>query len=274
MRKIEGGRRTRGLTPAMPPVVTVVTAVYNGAESIERSIISVIGQSFPTFEYIIIDGGSGDSTVELLRRYEESIEYWISEPDYGIYDALNKGISLARGEWLYFLGADDALVDSHVLEKVFLERHDTKLLYGDVLYGDTGTTYGGAFTRLKLTKKNICQQGIFYRSDLFQTLGHFDLKYPLLADWVFNMKVFSLRESRPEHLDMVVAEYSLSGASNRSLDTYFARDRFHMIRKFLGISCYLYALASRLQDQVAANCRKYIARPTAKLFRRPKDIGR
>jgi len=209
-----------------------------------------------------------------LRRYEESIEYWVSEPDNGIYDALNKGITLARGEWLYFLGADDLLADSRVLEKVFAQRRDSLFIYGDVLYGDSGAIYGGVFTRQMLTKRNICQQGIFYRSDLFRRLGPFDMKYPLLADWLYNMRVFSLKESRPAHLDMVIAEYSLSGASSRKLDLSFYGDRLQLIRKHLGPSCYLYALACRIQDQFAANWRKYIAIPCARLLRRAKGAGR
>jgi glycosyltransferase involved in cell wall biosynthesis len=274
MGKVEGGRRTRGISPAKLPQVTVITAVYNGGSSIERTIASVTGQHFASFEYIVIDGGSGDGTVELLRRHEESIEYWVSEPDNGIYDALNKGITHARGEWLYFLGSDDALAGAGVLASVFSRRRDSQMLYGDVLYGDSGAIYGGSFTKRMLTRRNICQQGIFYRADLFRQLGPFDVKYPLLSDWVFNMRVFSLKGSRPAHLDMVIAEYALAGASNRSEDHLFARDRLRLIRKYMGISCYIYALASRLQEQIAANCRKYIARPAARLLRLPKDISR
>lgn len=274
MGKIEGGRRTRGISPAMKPVVSVITAVLNGGSSIERSMASVIGQTFTSFEYIVIDGGSRDGTVDILRRYEGSIEYWVSEPDNGIYDALNKGVSVARGEWLYFLGADDLLVDPRVLETVFARRRDTLFIYGDVLYGDSGAIYGGVFTRRMLTERNICQQGIFYSSDLFRRLGPFDMKYPLLADWLYNMRVFSLKESRPDHLDMVIAEYSLSGASSRNLDLSFYGDRLRLIRKHLGTSCYLYALARRLQDQVAANWRKYISIPATRLFRHVKGAGR
>jgi glycosyltransferase involved in cell wall biosynthesis len=273
MGKIEGGRRNRGISPAMKPVVSVITAVLNGGSSIERSMASVIGQTFSSFEYIVIDGGSRDGTVDILRRYEDSIEYWISEKDNGIYDALNKGISVSRGEWLYFLGADDAFVDSRVLEKVFARKRDALFIYGDVLYGDSGVIYGGAFTKRMLTKRNICQQGIFYSSDLFRRLGPFDMKYSLLADWLFNMKVFSLKGARHEHLDMVIAEYSLEGASSRKPDLSFYLDRLQLIRKYLGMSCYLYALACRLQDQVKANWLKYIAIPCARLFHRAKDAG-
>jgi glycosyltransferase involved in cell wall biosynthesis len=274
MGKREGGRRARGTSPATKPLVSVITAVLNGGSSIERSMASVIAQTFNSFEYIVIDGGSRDGTVDILRRYEDSIEYWVSEPDRGIYDALNKGVAVARGEWLYFLGADDLLVDPRVLEKVFARRRDTLFIYGDVLFGDSRAIYGGAFSRRMLTKRNICQQGIFYSSDLFRRLGPFDMKYPLLADWLYNMRVFSLKESRPDHLDMVIAEYSLSGASSCKLDLSFYGDRLQLIRKYLGTSCYLYALACRVQDQVAANWRKYIAIPAARLFRRAKGAGR
>jgi glycosyltransferase involved in cell wall biosynthesis len=273
MGKREGGRRTRGITPAVKPVVTVITAVLNGAQSIERSMASVIGQTFSSCEYIVIDGGSRDGTVDILRRYEDSIEYWVSEQDRGIYDALNKGISVARGDWLYFLGADDAFVDSRLLEKVFARRRDTLFIYGDVLFGDSGAIYGGAFSRRMLTKRNICQQGIFYSSDLFRLLGPFDMKYPLLADWLYNMRVFSLKESRPDHLDMVIAEYSLSGASSCKLDLSFYGDRLQLIRKYLGMSCYLYALTCRVQDMLAANWKKHIAIPAARIFRRAKNAG-
>jgi glycosyltransferase involved in cell wall biosynthesis len=273
MGKIEGGRRARGITPAMKPLVTVITAVLNGAQSIEKSMASVIGQTFTSCEYIVIDGGSRDGTVDILRRYEDSIEYWVSEPDRGIYDALNKGVAVARGEWLYFLGADDLLVDPRVLEKVFARRRDALFIYGDVLYGDSGAIYGGAFSRRMLTKRNICQQGIFYRSELFRQLGPFDMNYPLLADWLFNMKAFSLKESRPDHLDMVIAEYSLSGASSRKQDLSFYGDRLQLIRKYLGMSCYLYAVACRVQDMLAANWKKHIAIPAARLFCRAKDAG-
>jgi glycosyltransferase involved in cell wall biosynthesis len=273
MGKIEGGRRTRGGCPAPGPVVSIITAVLNGAQGIERSMASVLGQTFTSFEYIAMDGGSVDGTVDILRSHEGSIDYWVSEPDNGIYHALNKGIAAARGEWLYFLGADDILADSRVLEKVFAQMRDTLFLYGDVIYGDSGAVYGGPFTRRMLTERNICQQGIFYSRELFRRLGPFDTKYPLLSDWLFNMKAFSLRETRPAHLDMVIAEYSLEGASSRKPDIPFYLDRLQLIRKYLGMSCYLYALACRLQETVAANWKKHIATPAARHFRRAKGAG-
>ena len=258
IRRMEGGRRVQGFFPEPPPLVSVITAVYNGGETLERAIESVVSQTCPRIEFIVIDGGSTDCSVDLLRKYEDSIDYWISEPDNGIYDALNKGIAVATGEWLYFLGADDVLVDVDVFKSVFSRRYDTKFLYGDVVYGDTGGIYGGEFTKRMLTKKNICQQGIFYHGELFKILGNFDPKYPLLADWAFNMQAFALGGTKPTHINVVIARYSLAGASNRVMDSAFAEDRLGLIKRYLGFPYYQWALFSRLLDQCRANYKKHV----------------
>jgi glycosyltransferase involved in cell wall biosynthesis len=257
-KRMEGGRRVQGLFPELPPLVSVIIAVYNGGATLERAIKSVVSQTYPHKEFIIVDGGSTDCSIELLRKYEDSIDHWISEPDKGIYDALNKGIALATGEWLYFLGADDALVDVDVFSSIFSQQYDSKFLYGDVAYGDTGKIYGGEFTKRMLTRQNICQQGIFYRVELFKTLGNFDLKYQLLADWVFNMQAFALSDAEPTHINVIVAEYSLAGVSNRVIDLAFAKDRFDLIKKYMGFSYYLLAIIFQLRDQFIANYKKYV----------------
>jgi len=267
-RKLEGGRRVHGLSPERPPLVSVITAVYNGGATLERAITSVVSQVCARMEFIIVDGGYTDCSIDLLRKYENSIDYWISEDDKGIYDALNKGIALATGEWLYFLGADDALADVNVLNAIFSQQYDSKFLYGDVVYGNTGRIYGGGFTKRMLTKENICQQGIFYHVDLFKILGNFDLKYPLLADWVFNMRAFALSGTKPTHLNVIVAEYSLAGASNRIIDVAFAKDRFALINKYLGFSYYLLAIFYQLIDQFIANYKKYVAGTLSKICSR------
>lgn len=265
---MKGGRRVQGLTPELPPLVSVVTAVYNGGATLERAIKSVVSQTYPRIEFIIVDGGSTDCSIELLRKYENSIDYWISEPDKGIYDALNKGIALATGEWLYFLGADDALVDVDVFKSILSQQYDTKFIYGDVVYGNTGIIYGGEFTKLMLIKENICQQGIFYHIDLFKILGNFDLKYQLLADWVFNMRAFALSDAKPTHVNVVIAEYSLAGVSNRIIDFAFAKDRIGLIKIHMGFSYYLLAIFFKLRDQFLANYKKYVVGTLLKIYSR------
>ena len=91
------------------PRISIITVVYNGASTLEQTILSVLKQTYSRIEYIIIDGGSKDGTVDIIKKYQDRIAYWVSEPDEGIYDAMNKGIRHASGDWIYFLGADDIL---------------------------------------------------------------------------------------------------------------------------------------------------------------------
>ena len=100
------------------PLITVITAVLNGENTLERTIQSVIGQDYKNIEYIIIDGGSTDGTLDIIKKYEHAIDYWISETDEGIYGAMNKGIQASSGEWIYFLGSDDYLVADNVLDTI------------------------------------------------------------------------------------------------------------------------------------------------------------
>ena len=111
--------------------ISIITVSYNAAATIERTILSVIRQTYPHMEYIVIDGGSTDGTVDIIRKYEDQIAYWVSEPDQGIYDAMNKGIRRATGDYIYFLGADDWLRDDQVMQEVseFIRLHPGYGLY-------------------------------------------------------------------------------------------------------------------------------------------------
>lgn len=110
------------------PIISVVTVCYNAVTEIERTIQSVIGQSYPNIEYIIIDGGSKDGTVDLIRKYADKLAYWISEPDKGIYDAMNKGIAVSTGDWICFLNAGDWFAGTRVLAEVGQEAQNTQAI--------------------------------------------------------------------------------------------------------------------------------------------------
>lgn len=235
--RIEGGKRCRVFskeTIGELPLVSIITAVYNGNTTIEETIKSVINQNYPNFEYLVIDGGSTDRTVETLKIYDDAIDYWVSEPDKGVYDALNKGIDLAKGEWLYFLGADDQLFDKNVLQIFFSKPHDTKLVYGNVLRASSGL-YDGPSSRWKILYRNLCQQGTFYHRDLFIALEKFDPKYPILADWFFNLRAFAGKNTKPIFIDSIVALYSDAGMSTVNVDNAFFKDREKNIRKLFGL---------------------------------------
>jgi glycosyltransferase involved in cell wall biosynthesis len=248
MIKEEGGQRGKGVVKGKvggKPLVSIITAVYNGNAAIEKAIKSVVNQNYPNFEYLVIDGGSADGTVETLKKYNDVIDYWLSEPDNGVYDALNKGIDLAHGEWIYFLGADDKLFDNKVLQSFLAGPQSSKMVYGNVVWAGTGKLYDGEFSQWKLCRKNICQQAIFYHRDLFRMLGKFETKYPLQADWLFNLKAFAEKDTRPLFVNAPVAVYSDAGLSSVKVDMAYFKDHAKNIRKTLGLvkfgyfKCYL-----------------------------------
>jgi glycosyltransferase involved in cell wall biosynthesis len=133
-----GGKRMSGILPRGTvdrPLLTVVTAVFNAASTLEATIQSVLCQTYPHIEYIIIDGGSTDGTLDIIRKYDDAIDYWMSGPDKGVYDAMNKGIKASSGSWLNFLNANDVFSDRTTIEYVATRylQSDARFIYSDVL---------------------------------------------------------------------------------------------------------------------------------------------
>jgi len=136
-RKLEGGLRLRGIHPVVvpgKPLVSIVTVVYNGAATLERTIQSVLAQDHPAIEYIIVDGASKDGTLGIVRRYEDRIAYWVSAKDSGIYDAMNKGIALCTGEWVGMINADDNYAEGAVTTAMRAAEgaHGVNIVHGDI----------------------------------------------------------------------------------------------------------------------------------------------
>ncbi len=232
-----GGLRCAGIEKSPvegKPLVSIVLAVLNAGDATRKTLESICSQTYPQRELLIVDGGSSDQTLDLIREREQSVDYWVSEPDRGVYDAFNKGIGLAKGDWLYFIGAGDFFVDELVLERVFTLLPKGRFLYGNVVWGNTGKLYDGKFSKWKLCRINICHQAIFYHKDLFRELGGFDIRYRTLADWAFNMKCLGDPRTRPEYKNIVVAHFPFGGMSGRMPDETFEAEKADLIRDFLG----------------------------------------
>jgi glycosyltransferase involved in cell wall biosynthesis len=244
------------------PLVSVIIASYNCEKTLEAAIRSVLDQSYNNRELILIDGDSNDATLDIIKAYGKAFSYWVSEPDKGVYDALNKGIAVARGEWLYFLGADDTFIDNEVLEYFFNRELIGKMMYGSVAWGATGRVYDGNFPKLKICWRNICQQAIFYRRELFERFGLFDTQYRFSADWVFNMRCFADRETQPLYLDRLVACYAVEGLSTRNVDPVFARRQAQLVHELFGrhaLFCFkLFRLIDKAKNRLVrdGNCRR------------------
>jgi len=170
------------------PVVSIITVVKNGEKYLEQTIKSVINQTYINIEYIIIDGGSTDNTIDIIKEYESRIDYWSSESDKGIYDAMNKGVRIASGQWINFMNAGDRFYKSNTIEKIFLKKND-KI---DFIYGDCETIYNLEFSRIQKAGeiKNLWKgmvfshQSLFTKSDVFKKY-QFNVNNKIAADFEF-----------------------------------------------------------------------------------------
>jgi glycosyltransferase involved in cell wall biosynthesis len=214
-----------------PPLISVITPTFNSGKKIATTIASVLSQRKGLYEYLVVDGASTDDTVAHLRAQGPALHY-VSEPDEGIYDAMNKGIRLSCGKFLYFLGAGDRLLPG-VLELVAAEirklddhRQTSRptFLYGNVYSSHDGTAYDGRFDRFKLFRRNICHQAIFYQRSVFERLGFYNTKYRSLSDWEFNIRCFSDRGVRKRYIPLRIADYEGGGESITTPDLAFYAD--------------------------------------------------
>lgn len=203
-----------------PPKLSIITVCFNAATLIKKSLASAVNQTFQDFELVIVDGGSSDNTLEELEGFKYKIGTLVSEKDAGIYDAMNKGISLAKGEWIYFLNAGDAFFNEHVLEKVFNEINQVKpsFLYAKVqtVNEPTGVNYiAGQKVSLEdfWFKYPICHQATFAKKELFLTVGMFNTHYQLISDTEWFIRVFKHTQGQTHYIDELIAFYDVTGAT-------------------------------------------------------------
>lgn len=170
------------------PLISVVTVSYNAVSTIEQTILSVVNQTYPRLEYIIIDGGSTDGTVEVIKKYADRIAYWVSEPDKGIYDAMNKGIAVATGEWINFMNCGDGFYSVSVLSDVFKDKSckENDVIYGNTCIMERWGMYEERPRELFFMNKYIpfCHQSAFVKTYLMQKCL-FDIRYSICADYQF-----------------------------------------------------------------------------------------
>lgn len=213
------------------PKITVITICFNIGNELEQTIKSVIGQSYPNIEYIIIDGGSTDDTMAVLKRYKDNISLIVSEPDKGVYDAMNKGVRLATGDYVNFMNGGDSFSNSEVLTTLF---SDLANLDYDVVFGDTINCYGWGRVRKRGGYYNehsihmpFGHQSVFVRTNLLKA-NPFDLSYKIQAD---NNTMFSLYKQGYSfaHVSVDVADYDMYGLSNNVLGIYNEACRIHNI---------------------------------------------
>lgn len=206
---------------------SIIIATYQAEKLLQNTLNSIANQSFKDFEIVIVDGNSTDNTLRIATTFSEGRNNVtiISEPDRGVYDALNKGAKAAKGKWLYFIGSDDILFDEMVLYKVYQElaKERVDLLYGDAILKSKGERYAGEFDILRLeTERNICHQAIFYSIEIFEKVGYYNLRYKIWADWDLNIRCFRHPALTCKYASFVVAIYNdLTGVSTNIDDIFY-----------------------------------------------------
>tara|TARA_R110002096_G_scaffold117849_2_gene255240 strand:+ start:396 stop:1232 length:837 start_codon:yes stop_codon:yes gene_type:complete len=216
-----------------PPLFSIIIPTYNSQTTLSVALDSIFGQTFKDLEVLIIDGLSNDGTIKIVENYKKQFNNInvFSEEDKGIYDAMNKGIDLALGEWLYFLGSDDSLYESTTLEQ-FIGRDEIKnneIVYGNVYSAYFNGSYDGLFTYSKLIKQNICHQAIFFRKSVFNKTGKFNLKYNAYADYNHNIIWFFSAKISKIHIDQIIANFVYGGFSSVYDDKAFKTDKIFLI---------------------------------------------
>lgn len=234
-RKGEGGLRQQGYFKTsdndqdINPLITVITVVFNGAKTLEQAILSVINQSYDNVEYIIIDGGSTDTTLDIIRKYEHAIDYWISEPDRGIYDAWNKAVRYASGDWVCFLGSDDYFWELETLSRLVpfmtTSHLGVKLVYGsfaavnnhgELLYV---TGEGCSNSRSALGDVlSIPRPGLMLCRSWFENYGYFDISYRIVGDYEMLLRGWH-KEKAYFVPDLIVAGMIQGGVSSNPRNT-------------------------------------------------------
>lgn len=233
--------------------ISIIIPTFNASKTLPKAIESILNQSYQDFELIIIDGLSTDNTIEIAKKYNDSRIKIVSEKDTGIYDAMNKGIQLAEGDWLYFLGSDDSLYDPTVLEKISaLFDKDYDVLYGNVVFSISQKIYDGRFSAQKLIARNICHQAIFTHKNVFKKLGNFNVEYKGLADYHFNFKWFSNQTIKHKYIDQIIAYYYEDGYSFNNPDKKFSEDFVKIIKSYMPLSIWMgYKVSSTIKRIIA-----------------------
>ncbi len=197
---------------------SVITVCLNAVDTIEQTINSVLNQDYADIEYIIIDGESTDGTLDIIKKYQNKISYWISESDEGIYDAMNKGIAIATGDVFSFLNADD-WYEEGIIKKInqYFEDSDVSIVGGAVNYIVDGRYSTVIYSKYDLNKTYIysaCQhQAIFTKKEVFEAIGKFNVNYKLLADYEWMLRVWKNR-TRFLAIDDICANFRNSGLSS------------------------------------------------------------
>ena len=220
IRKLEGGLHTKGYfktTSKEKPLISIITVVLNGEKQLDRTIQSIINQTYNNIEYIIIDGRSTDRTFDIINNYKDIIDYWVSEEDEGLYDAMNKGIDIATGEWINFMNAGDEFYNYSVLKNLFnnIDYKETEIIYGNhqIIYPSGHNRFVKAGTTKNIWKgEQFSHQSSFVKKSYLK-INKFNHQNKIASDFELYYKAF--KDCRKfQFIDLTIAKFEAGGVSD------------------------------------------------------------
>lgn len=208
--------------------ITVAIVVFNRVKTLGDTLQSIAEQDYKNIEVIVIDGGSTDGTIDVIKKYNSLITYSVSEQDNGIYDAMNKALDKATGDWILFMGSDDKFYSKNVLRQIVSKLKKNAVNIGMVAKSDDMNIEGGfPLAKYRVSFNNPCQQGIFYPKVAYSNF-RFNLKYKIFSDWDYNIRIFC---KYPVHyFKDVISIYCVEGISSCVKDYDFLNDREKIIK--------------------------------------------
>lgn len=196
------------------PILSIITVNLNNKNGLDQTIKSVLNQNCLNFEYIIIDGGSTDECLELIKHYSNKITYWISEPDNGIYNAMNKGILAAKGDYCLFINSGDILAEHNTLEKVIQDLDNKEIVYGDLIINENIKSFPDIIPVDYFFNQYLPHPATFIKRELFQKIGLYNENYKIASDVEFFIKAISIERSSYKHLNYPITKFDINGISS------------------------------------------------------------
>jgi glycosyltransferase involved in cell wall biosynthesis len=214
----------------MGNTLAIITINLNNSKGLEKTIQSIIGQKFNDYEYLVIDGASIDGSVELIKSYSQYITKWLSEPDSGIYNAMNKGIQMATSDYCLFLNSGDWLADKNTLQNVFETNPTSDIIAGDIYFFDTdlGEIKWHVCSPSEVTAKNLFNntlphQATFIKRNLFDKYGFYNESLQIASDWQFFLEIILEHGASYSHYNGVISYFNMDGISCKPATTDLAR---------------------------------------------------
>lgn len=262
------------------PIISIITVNLNDVEGLKRTMPSVFEQTWQEFEYIVIDGGSSDGSKEYIESHKDKIDYWVSELDSGIYNAMNKGIKAATGEYLLFLNSGDWLYENKILDKVA-----DKLLGCDVLYGNMVKVYpdgkqhvdkgvnGNEITFKIFAEGTLNHSSSLIKRDLFIKHGFYDENLKIVSDWKFFLITLGLNNAEIKYVDYSFSCFDMTGISNANIELRNT-ERLKVLREEIPFPIYADYLKLKEQESTlnSPRIKKFIRTDNKKISRKLHSI--